>query len=67
MKLLGTAAATLGAIGCILIVLEFVFKWGLVVDAVLVQAIIGSLIFLIGGIVLRIYAGLQGKSTKERE
>ncbi len=52
MKIFGFLMALLGAAGAVLVVLEFVLRWDLVTDDILIETILGSLTFLVGGILL---------------
>lgn len=53
MRKIGDLLTALGIVGFIAIVLEFVMEWGMLIDSIILPFVIGSLLLLLVGIVLR--------------
>ncbi len=67
MKIFGFLMALLGAAGAVLVVLEFVLRWDLVTDDILIETILSSLTFLVGGILLIVYSTPKKHSSDPEE
>lgn len=53
MKKIGDLLTALGVVGMLAVVMEFVMEWRMLTDAIFVPFLLGSLLLLLIGIILR--------------
>ena len=62
MKKIGDVLTAVGIVGMLAVVMEFVMEWRMLTDEVFLPVVLGSLLFLLVGIIMRSI----GKSKEQK-